>query len=304
MNPYQQSAVFLWIRAHLPVTLCSVVLLFGIAPLITYTDLGGASAATSSSSSYKISAIETVPANQSFVKSVVKSAAAKSSTMGCGGEIVSPENAQFEQRVVELINGERDEAGLPPLKMVVGLTNAARYHVADLVENTYFEHDSYDRINDHLVRVCEWKKRVQAYYPTPLAEVLTHGPATPQTVVQAWMEQGTQQILGEYREIGVGYSHQHWVQTLGTRTELYPLVINGEAMRTDDTRVSLYIYGTWDEIRLRNNGGEWSDWLPFANTMDWTLEDSAGQQIVEAEMRTSTTSASSSDMIDVALMEN
>lgn len=226
--------------------------------------------------------------------------------MGCGGELVTPENAEFEQRVVELINGERDEAGLPPLKMVVGLTNAARYHAADLADNAYFEHDSHDRINDHLVRVCEWKKRIQAYYPTPRAELLARGPATPQTVVQAWMEQNAQQqqILGEYREIGVGYSNQHWVQTLGTRTDLYPLIINGEAMRTEDARVSLYIYGTWEEVRLRNNGGEWSDWLPFTNTMAWTLEDGTGQQIVEAEMRTGTTTASSSDMIDVVLDEN
>lgn len=249
-----------------------------------------------SSSIYQVSSVEVSSPNNTV---------AKSSTPGCGGDMVSAENAQFEQRVVELINGERDQAGLPPLKMVAGLTNASRYHAADLAEQEYFNHDSHDRINGHLVRVCDWKMRTQAYYPTAHAEMLAEGPATPQTVVRAWMAESAEreQILGEHREIGVGYSQQRWVQILGTRAELYPLVIDGEAIRTEDLNVSLYIYGEWDEVRLRNNGGEWSDWRPFTNRMAWALEPSEGQQMVEAEMRTDTATASSSDMIHVVLSE-
>jgi len=53
---------------------------------------------------------------------------------GCatGSETITPVRADFEQRVVELVNDHRASRGLPPLKRVTELDNAARYHARDL----------------------------------------------------------------------------------------------------------------------------------------------------------------------------
>lgn len=292
MEPFDHSAIYAWIRTNLPVTLCGVLFLFGIGPILAHAEMQGRSEATSLSSAFETSAIDNPSAGREI---------ATSSLPGCGGEIVSPVNADYEQQVIELTNRERAAAGLPPMKLVAGLTNAARYHAMDLTDDTYFQHDSFDRMGDSLVRVCQWDKRIRAYYPNPGAENLAWGPLTPAEVVDVWMNTPNlrKNILGKYREIGVGYSDERWVQNFGTRSDLYPLIINLEAMRTADPEVTLYIYGEWEEIRLRNNGGTWSSWMPFTNEMRWTLDAEPGQQVVEAEMRRGDDVTVSSDIIEL-----
>jgi uncharacterized protein YkwD len=292
MEPFDHSAIYAWIRTNLPVTLCGVLFLFGIGPILSHVEMQGQSEATALSSAYETSAVNNAPAEDTF---------SSASMPGCGGEIVSPIHPEYEQRVVELTNQERAAAGLPPMKLVTGLTNAARYHAVDLTDNEYFQHDSFDRISDNLVRVCEWYERIRAYYPGPGAENLARGPLTPDEVMNVWMHSPSHRknILGKHREIGVGYSAERWVQNFGTRSDLYPLIINLEAVRTAEREVSLYIYGDWEEIRLRTNGSAWSDWMPFTNEMSWTLDAEPGQQVVEAEMRTSDRTAASSDAIEL-----
>lgn len=225
---------------------------------------------------------------------------------GCGGETPEAANPDYEQEVVYLANLERDARGLPPLKLAVPLQQAARYHAMDLGQDDYFAHDTYDRVGGVLARVCSTWERIQSYYPSPTGENIAAGQGTPQSVMAAWMgSDGSHPgaILSTWsREIGVGYANNgpwrhYWVQDFGRRSDVYPLVIDLEAAASESVCVSLYIYGDWDETRLRNDGGIWSEWLPFQNKMDWTLNPQEGERRVYAEMRQTGRLASSSDTV-------
>lgn len=226
--------------------------------------------------------------------------------LSCGDQLAPISNWDYEQQVVELVNQERDAHGLPPLKRVELLDHAARYHSADLGQDNYFDHDSYDRVSGELNFVCIWWARIQTYYPDVRAENIAGGYLTPASVVEAWMESPghRQNILSAYSdEIGVGYYegsgqyYKYWTQDFGNRSNVYPLVIDGEAAQTDDRMVSLYIYGDWDEMRLRNDQEAWTSWQAFRNELDWLLPGLNGEHTVSVEMRNSSSSSASSDTI-------
>jgi uncharacterized protein YkwD len=228
--------------------------------------------------------------------------------LACGGPVPPAVNAAFEQRVIELVNIERANQGLPPMKRVELLMGSARYHANDMKVDDYYDHNSHDRINGVLTFVCNWDERINSFYPTQwfLAENIAGAVGSPEAVVAAWMASPGHRtnILGGYREIGVGYD-TNWVQNFRHDPNVYPLIINGEAATTSSPNVTLYVYGEWTEIRLRNNGGAWSAWQPFTNTLSWTLDAAPGLQTVEAEFRDATTTVAASDTIEtVALFSN
>lgn len=227
---------------------------------------------------------------------------------GCGGAIAQSSNVDYEQQVIELVNQVRDGYGLPPLKRNQELTDAARYHAVDLAADNYFEHDSYDLIGQSLVFACKWYTRVSSYYPgyASISENIAGGYPNPQQVMNGWL--GSSGHLANIlstsnREIGVGYYAggyygTYWVQDFGRRNSVYPLLINGEQAVTTSRNVNLYIYGSWNEIRLRNDSNSWSAWQPFSSNLAWTLAGNNGTRTVSAEMRTSSgASASASDTI-------
>ena len=226
---------------------------------------------------------------------------------GCGGQDGPAVNAALEQQVIDLVNAERAARGLPPLKLSDALRSAARYHAADMAQDDYFDHDTYDRVGGRLQQVCEIWTRVESYYPSPRSENIAAGYTTPASVMAAWMQSGghrTAILNADYREIGVGYAEggswsTYWVQDFGTREDVYPLVIDAEAASTSSARVSLYLYGEWNEVRLRNDGEAWTSWQPFAHQIDWTLPSRAGQRTVYAEMRSGGQTAASSDTISL-----
>src|SRR3990172_13368935 len=74
--------------------------------------------------------------------------------VGCTRTNTAAVNAVYEQRVVELVNLERANAGLPPLKRNSEMDFAARDHTRDMVEDNYFTHDTYDLVNGTLTLVC------------------------------------------------------------------------------------------------------------------------------------------------------
>lgn len=226
---------------------------------------------------------------------------------GCGGVNVAVTNAAWEQQVVELVNAERAKNALPPLKRVTALDNAARYHAADLAQDDYFEHNSYDRSGGSLVQVCEWSTRISGYYSgwNSLAENIAAGYGDPASVMSGWMNsQGHRaNILSTSNwEIGVGYYAggsygKYWVQDFGRHTNQPPVVINSEAAITTSPNVTLYIYGTWDEMRLRNDSGAWTAWQAFQQTSSWTLPQTSGVHTVSVEMRKGAQTVSASDTI-------
>jgi uncharacterized protein YkwD len=233
---------------------------------------------------------------------------------GCGSVIAPAVNSDFEQAVVELVNAERAKVGRPPLKRVTALDNAARYHATDMGQDNYYTHDSYDRVGGNLVLACGWVSRVQSYYPNwqALGENIAVVASTPELVMQTWMKSGGHKdnILSSlFWEIGVGYFegsgdyNRYWVQDFGRRFGVYPIVINREAATTDSLNVSLYIYGQgdWSEMRLRNDDGSWTDWMPFQSSLGWNLNDLGGERTVWVEMRNSSQSTVSSDTIQLTM---
>lgn len=227
---------------------------------------------------------------------------------GCGGGTSPAINAAYEQEVVERVNTIRAANNLPPLKRVTSLDGVARYHATDMGQDNYFDHDSYDRSGGNLVYVCEWSARITSYYSNwrSLAENIAAGYATPESVMNGWMNSSGHRaniLRSTVWEIGVGYFagsgnyYRYWVQDFGRRNGVYPLVINREAATTDSRDVSLYIYGDWQEMRLRNEYGPWTDWQPFESTVNWTLQWVRGERTVWAEMRSGSQTAASSDTI-------
>jgi len=227
---------------------------------------------------------------------------------GCGGVIAPTVRADYEQQVVERVNAIRASHGLPPLKRVTPLDQAARYHATDMGQDDYFDHDSYDRSGGNLVFACGWDARIRSYYTNwaSIAENIAAGYPSPQSVMDGWMDSPGHRdnILGSaVWEIGVGYYEgsgqyrRYWVQDFGRRHGVYPLIINREAASTNSPNVFLYIHGQWNSMRLRNDKGSWTAWQPFRSTLDWTLRSAGGTRTVWVELRSGNQTATSSDMI-------
>ncbi len=234
-------------------------------------------------------------------------AGASSSSIGCGGQNPPVTHAAYEQRVVELVNAQRASEGLSPLKLNVELSNAARFHAVDMYEDDYFKHDTYDKVDGALVLTCQWFERIRSYLPTgATGENIAWGYPSPEAVVEGWMASPghRQNILGDYWEIGVGYYETVWVQDFARHSQRFPLLINMDAAVTTSRQVTLYLYGDWDEMRLRNDGGEWSAWQPFQREPTWQLSGNPGLRRVEAEVRKGASTYVSSDEIELQLNES
>lgn len=227
---------------------------------------------------------------------------------GCGGELAPVVNAAYEQEVVNRVNSVRAANGLPPLKRVYLLDAAARYHATDLAQDNYFDHDSYDRSAGELVLVCAWSARITTYYPgwSSLAENIAAGYATPAAAMDGWLNSDGHRanILSTVNwELGVGYYagsgdyYSYWVQDFGRRHDVYPLIIDRDAAATQSQVVTVYIYGDWQEMRLRNDDGLWTEWQPFRPALSWTLAPGRGEHTVWAELRAGDRSATSVDSI-------
>ena len=173
---------------------------------------------------------------------------------GCGGPLLRSSSETFEQEVVRLVNQLRQDNGLPPLKRVDTLTDAARFYATDMSEENYFSHTSHDRVNGELVESCSWSDRLSIYYSDwqSLSENIAAGYSTPAAVVDGWMKSDghRKNILSlDNWEMGVGYFQgggvyrDYWVQDFGRRRNVYPAVIDGDADTTDDGTLTIHVYG-------------------------------------------------------------
>ncbi|RME29723.1 MAG: CAP domain-containing protein, partial [Candidatus Zixiibacteriota bacterium] len=226
----------------------------------------------------------------------------------CQRQVVPVIDANFEQAVVKLVNDIRANNGLPPLKLSEDLSQSARYHAMDMAQDDYFEHDSYDRVNGQLALSCSWSNRIDAYYSgwQRLAENIAAGYTTPQEVVDGWMNSPGHRdnILSDKNwEIGVGYFGmggtygQYWAQDFGRRFDVFPVIINGEAAQTDTGDLSLYVYGDWQQVRMRTDDNSWSDWQPFQPYLTWKVLAPAGEHTVSVELQNGNQTVVSSDTI-------
>ncbi len=108
----------------------------------------------------------------------------------------------FVQRVVDLTNAQRAQAGLPALKHNAKLSAAAYVHSRDMALNDYFNHTGSDRskVTDRV--------SAQGYNYLNAGENIAAGYATPEAVVEGWMNSPGHRaniLYPKVQEIGVGF---------------------------------------------------------------------------------------------------
>jgi uncharacterized YkwD family protein/spore coat assembly protein SafA len=109
----------------------------------------------------------------------------------------------IESQVITLTNQERAKNGLKPLTANWELSRVARYKAMDMRDKNYFSHTS-PTYGDPFTMM----KNFGITY-TAAAENIAAGQATPQAVVQAWMNSAGHRaniLNATYTEIGVGYA--------------------------------------------------------------------------------------------------
>lgn len=227
----------------------------------------------------------------------------------------SPDPAQ---EVVFLTNIERFDNGglppLPPLKSVGELIESSYLHSVAMAERNFFAHCDLD------TKKLPWTRMRDAGYDYNRAgENIAAGYSSPASVMSGWMNSSGHRanILNpNFREMGVGYYnypqdtpdtrrdadgdcnadsqasgsyYRYWTQNFGARNSIYPVVLDLEAHMTDSRDVALYVYGEgWaTEMRIRNNAGNWSPWMPYTSESVWTLDQGNGTQTVSVEIRNS-----------------
>jgi uncharacterized protein YkwD len=237
-------------------------------------------------------------------------APARAKPASCSAVEMPPINWDFEQRVVELVNDHRASIGQPPLKRVAPLDAAARYHACDMRDDSYFDHDSFDRHGDALVFACDTWQRIRNFYTRyrAMGENIAAGQESPEEVMGDWLSSDGHRRNIEsplFTEIGVGYCApggeytHYWVQNFGRRTNEHPLIIQRDYARTDTPNVSIYIYGKWRRMRLRNDNGPWGAWQPFSNSFNWTLNWVQGTREVCAQLQGSRGTVTTCDTIEL-----
>jgi hypothetical protein len=208
-------------------------------------------------------------------------------------------------QLVRLTNVERANNGLAPLKAASELMDSSQYHSNWMASHNCFAHNCPGE-PDWVTRI------VNAGYVNyqALAENIAAGYGSANDAVQAWMNSPghrANMLSANFREAGGAYAycagctyHHYWTMDFGARNAVYPVVINGEAWSTNSAYVQLYVYGPADQMRFRNAGGAWSDWMTYQPSKAWTLSaDGGSPAVVYAQVKQGPTVLESSDSIHI-----
>lgn len=117
----------------------------------------------------------------------------------------------YENKVLQLVNVERQKAGLPALKMDAALRNVARKKSQDMQAKRYFSHTS-----PTYGSPFQMMKSFGITYKMA-GENIAMGQRTPEAVVKAWMNSPGHRaniLKRGFTHIGVGYvaNGSYWTQ--------------------------------------------------------------------------------------------
>lgn len=129
---------------------------------------------------------------------------------------LDPAVTDFEQEVIRLVNEIRAENGLGALSYDWELSRVARYKSQDMKDNNYFSHTS-----PVYGSPFQMLKSFGITYSSA-GENIAKGYATPQAVVNAWMNSSGHRaniLNANYTTIGVGYvsGGNYWTQLFISR---------------------------------------------------------------------------------------
>lgn len=143
-----------------------------------------------------------------------------------GNENLDIQNGEFEQEALRLVNNIRIKNHLKILTWNEDLARAARYHAQDMAMDDYVEHETYDRIGNHLVKMCGTFYKIEKFIRlNNLGENISAGKSTAKETVDGWMKSKghRENILNpKFKFLGVGYYFKkdtqydhYWVEDFG-----------------------------------------------------------------------------------------
>ena len=242
----------------------------------------------------------------------------------------------FAEQMVVLVNQFRQQNNVPPLKMDSILTAAAQAYANRLAAANFFGHLDPDfncnKPSDRVVAAgyTNW---------ATVGENIAAGFPMPQAAFDAFANSAghrANMLNPAYRDIGAGFFldendaanvrqngdcpytannggpyRYYWTQEFGARwrngSPILPVIINGEAINTAQHQISLYIYGglqgqpIWArQMRLSEDGVNWSAYEPWSATRSYTLSAGAGTKTVYVQLTDGVTTQTSSDTIVLA----
>ncbi len=124
-----------------------------------------------------------------------------------------------EKRVVELVNQQREQAGLRAYRHNTKLSEVAREKSEDMRDNNYFSHQS-PTYGSPFEMMDQFNIRYQA-----AGENIAQGQRSAEAVVNAWMDSPGHRrniLSNNFTEIGVGYAENEQGQPFWTQMFIRP----------------------------------------------------------------------------------
>ncbi|GIV09174.1 MAG: hypothetical protein KatS3mg019_1265 [Fimbriimonadales bacterium] len=189
------------------------------------------------------------------------------------------------------VNKARVAHGSPPLKLNRQLCEAAQTYAESLLETGRFQHA------DAQGRRADYRATLSGYFYSQLGENLAAGALTWERALEMWLQSQSHRanlLNAEYRELGVGFSADDqtryrttWTQLLGARRNVYPVIINLDALSTDSPEVVVYVHGAdgASAMRYRIGEGAWSSWQTPQTWLRCELPAGEGWRTVTVQLQ-------------------
>lgn len=149
--------------------------------------------------------------------------------LATGNEVAPSANKIQEQKLLEMINAERNELFMKELNWDNDLARAARYHANDMAGQDYTMNDSYDRIDGQLVFVADANDRIGQFQSKKnvYQQDISAGTISAETTYLKWIGNDAAYDMlfnEENRSVGIGLAHDpnspygyYWVIVLGEK---------------------------------------------------------------------------------------